>query len=608
MDFRIVATRPNGVPIQGALVDIISTVDGTRIGDVLKTDNFGQVIATGIDGPFFPRLRLSGTQHNVQVTVGSSDHLFVGGPGGGDPSDPFEEPVNTEPGDITAGRLILPDAALWDSDLLVQVAGPVAADVFRMYDDDHSNFIGHQAPSSVASDLTYTWPSTAPTLGQALVSTAPSGGVAALSWDGPFVAPHNLLDGGTAHLDTATDSVSRGSFIFGNSTPAWDEFVIGAAGSVMWSDGTDPSWTINLNLAGYLHAGSSSAPTNTTAGDVTGERLVVGDDGTSLGGNDFNGRIGRFTGTVTSTSGNAAGIAYSTIVRPAANSTLSLRGTTLTTIIDPSTGVTPATTVVNIFYDTRFRFDSSTLATYIGFALAANIDTSDVASAITTYEQFRLDFVGRPSGNAGTTLAVANAVLLNMRSGRVGAGVSVSGTYRDIYIAGQNFAAIADYIGIDVEAPTTPPSGINLPVRIRQAASDRTLLQLITTATNDDPTRDYRQARVATTNATQTTLATITIPATTTVKIRASVVARRTGGAAGTAEDGAGYEIVATVKNVAGTATLIGAVAALVTQEDQAAWDATIDVTGATARVRVTGAVDNTVTWHATYEVEYVST
>jgi hypothetical protein len=85
----------------------------------------------------------------------------------------------------------------------------------------------------------------------------------------------------------------------------------------------------------------------------------------------------------------------------------------------------------------------------------------------------------------------------------------------------------------------------------------------------------------------------------------ATVTARRTGGSAGAAEDGASYIVAATVKNVGGTATLIGAVSALYTAEDQAAWNCTIDVTGATARVRVTGAANNNITWHLA-KLEYM--
>jgi hypothetical protein len=118
-------------------------------------------------------------------------------------------------------------------------------------------------------------------------------------------------------------------------------------------------------------------------------------------------------------------------------------------------------------------------------------------------------------------------------------------------------------------------------------------------ATNDDPSVRVEQARVATTDATVTTLQTFTIPATTTVMIIGFVTARRTGGVAGTAEDGAGYVITGTFKNVAGTATQIGVTTNLNVQESQVLWDAAYDVTGATARIRVTGAVSNNVTWHS---------
>ena len=85
--------------------------------------------------------------------------------------------------------------------------------------------------------------------------------------------------------------------------------------------------------------------------------------------------------------------------------------------------------------------------------------------------------------------------------------------------------------------------------------------------------------------------------------IEAQVISRRTGGTAGTAEDGAGYVIRGTYKNVAGTATLIGAVNADYTAEDQAGWAATFNVTGATVTLDVTGAADNNVTWHMTARV-----
>ena len=56
------------------------------------------------------------------------------------------------------------------------------------------------------------------------------------------VSAHALLDGGAAHSDSVIQTVSRGSLVYGNSTPKWDELVIGAANRLLHSDGTDPSW------------------------------------------------------------------------------------------------------------------------------------------------------------------------------------------------------------------------------------------------------------------------------------------------------------------------------------------------------------------------------
>jgi hypothetical protein len=110
-----------------------------------------------------------------------------------------------------------------------------------------------------------------------------------------------------------------------------------------------------------------------------------------------------------------------------------------------------------------------------------------------------------------------------------------------------------------------------------------------------------------TSNASVTNLAIIPIPASTMLTVRAWVSARRTGGASGTAEDAAAYLIIATFKNVAGTATQIGATTVDYAHESQAGWDATFDVTGGDARVRVTGAASNNVLWKAQIEKQLVS-
>lgn len=120
---------------------------------------------------------------------------------------------------------------------------------------------------------------------------------------------------------------------------------------------------------------------------------------------------------------------------------------------------------------------------------------------------------------------------------------------------------------------------------------------LKTTTTGDDPTETVTQQRTTTTNNTQTTLATITLTASATTFVEAVVIARRTGGSAGTADDGAAYKLFATFQGGA----QIGTTTSTVTHENQAGWDATIDYSANTARIRVTGATNNNITWHTTY-------
>jgi hypothetical protein len=103
---------------------------------------------------------------------------------------------------------------------------------------------------------------------------------------------------------------------------------------------------------------------------------------------------------------------------------------------------------------------------------------------------------------------------------------------------------------------------------------------------------------VNTTDATPTVLASFPVGTNQTKVMQAFIKGVRTGGAAGTTGDAAGYIMMATVKDIAGTATVIsGGTATPVTGEDQAAWNVTIDTSGANARVNVTGAASNNITW-----------
>ena len=111
-----------------------------------------------------------------------------------------------------------------------------------------------------------------------------------------------------------------------------------------------------------------------------------------------------------------------------------------------------------------------------------------------------------------------------------------------------------------------------------------------------DIVEDTYMARAETTDATVTTLHTVPITASRTYFIEATVTARRTGGAAGTADDGAVYILRAMVTTKAGTVTIDSVVATLVA-EDVAAYACTLDVSTTNIRVRVTGVASTTIDW-----------
>lgn len=88
----------------------------------------------------------------------------------------------------------------------------------------------------------------------------------ALTGSGSVTAPHNLLS--TTHPDTlAASPPTRGDLIVANSTPRWARFAIGASGTVLRSNGTDPAWSTDGSGLTALNA------TNLASGTVALARL-----------------------------------------------------------------------------------------------------------------------------------------------------------------------------------------------------------------------------------------------------------------------------------------------------------------------------------------------
>ena len=75
---------------------------------------------------------------------------------------------------------------------------------------------------------------------------------------GGVATGHALLDG-SVHTDTAADAVTRGSIIYANATPAWDELVKGAADTFLGSDGTDVSYRTAAQVLASLSEEAGAA-------------------------------------------------------------------------------------------------------------------------------------------------------------------------------------------------------------------------------------------------------------------------------------------------------------------------------------------------------------
>ena len=164
----------------------------------------------------------------------------------------------------------------------------------------------------------------------------------------------------------------------------------------------------------------------------------------------------------------------------------------------------------------------------------------------------------------------------------------------------------AVYDQVELKANLAAPSFTSL-VTITQGSPGSEVLRLQTTATNDDPAEKTWQNRVTTTDATQTTIHTFTVPTSNTYGITATIVARRTGGTAGTEEDGGMFRKTAVFQNAAGTVAQIGELEGLgASSTGTLAFDFT--VTGATVLARVTGDVDTNIVWHMTAKTWQVGT
>ncbi len=143
--------------------------------------------------------------------------------------------------------------ALGDQELTVDGA--------KLIWNNNSQTFSIAASGSMSASVNYIWPVADATAdGQALLSN--SSGV--LRFGVPTTsASHNIL---SATHDATANAVTRGSIIYGNSTPKWDELVVGTG--FLKADGTDVTGWSTITL--------------TT--DTTGNYVAIVADGTGIDG------------------------------------------------------------------------------------------------------------------------------------------------------------------------------------------------------------------------------------------------------------------------------------------------------------------------------------
>jgi hypothetical protein len=131
----------------------------------------------------------------------------------------------------------------------------------------------------------------------------------------------------------------------------------------------------------------------------------------------------------------------------------------------------------------------------------------------------------------------------------------------------------------------------------------QTAIRLTMATSGDFPYEDTKFYRVTTTNATPTALATVGLADGHVYTIQATVTSRCTGGTGGNAGKGATYKVIGTFKRDASSATQIGTTTVVHAAEDVAAWNAALAVSGNNVLVNVTGAANDSLTWHAMVKI-----
>lgn len=228
------------------------------------------------------------------------------------------------------------------------------------------------------------------------------------------------------------------------------ELVAGATGDI-WVEKAGDSMT------GFLRVGSETAPTNTTAGDITGVRLNIG----NVAFSGANGQLFHLSGTLTDTSGTNRVMYVNPTFTPASNSTANFISLQFDGIWNPGTGITQST-MQGISGQVRVRGDGL-ITTLQGASLTAmTVDSSSAATAQATTVTGVLSAVyRRPSGTSTTTITTGIGYDTSLAEN---AGLTAT-TLIGFRMVNPAANTITNLIGLDVAALTRAAT-LNVGIRI----------------------------------------------------------------------------------------------------------------------------------------------
>jgi hypothetical protein len=495
--------------------------------------------------------------------------------------------------------------------MLSVFGGPIAIDNqydIRFYESVSfaGNYWGIIPPASWAVDFTMTLPADVPSAGEVLKVTSYAAGVIVTEWGtgggAAFPLTVDTDATSTAGVQLYWDLSGTGEHFY-DSAKIWlgTGTGIGAGDAEMYYDGTNLILDPNVIGSGYL--------------SVAGNELVSGHMGVgALGEIDSAGVSNRvallhmeenisadnfflcYAATShTSTTGNAGLTSILSFTYTADASFVAGGGSVaygidvLMNAFETDTTLFPAIIPIR----TRFKAGGNANVGDVVHIQLADLARTGTTATVSDYYGMRISDLSKTY--YGTVYGIqinafaASTTRWPFYYGNIGTSLFTIDHSGNTLIAGT--------LGVSVASASAP-------LTVTQVTLGNPVAQLISTSTNDDPTEAVYQNRRTSTDATANqTLHTFAIPTSNTVMIEVNVIAKRS-----TTETGAGYKLIGVYKNVAGTVTLIGAVATALSGEDVAGWDCNLAISGTNVLSRVTGAASSNITWHMTARVWQVST